>query len=109
MLSKSFSFLAILVRSPTEDENGGFPSEHSPRLVIPAHAGIQVCSSPELAWIPALWQCSEHAFAGMTEHCSYLRIPGSLLNHPRTRILDGAHEGLEGFDNLCFLTSCPSR
>ena len=30
----------------------------SPRLVIPAHAGIQVCCA-ELAWIPA--------FAGMTE------------------------------------------
>jgi hypothetical protein len=29
-----------------------------PRLVIPAKAGIQVCSPPQLAWIPA--------FAGMT-------------------------------------------
>src|SRR3990172_6240524 len=37
----------------------GFPSTWcSPRLVIPAHAGIQVCCA-ELAWIPA--------FAGMTE------------------------------------------
>src|SRR3972149_9616416 len=37
----------------------GFPSTRcSPRLVIPAHAGIQVCCA-ELAWIPA--------FAGMTE------------------------------------------
>src|SRR3990172_6128669 len=37
----------------------GFPSTWcTPRLVIPAHAGIQVCCA-ELAWIPA--------FAGMTE------------------------------------------
>src|SRR3972149_9388211 len=37
----------------------GFPSTWCPpRLVIPAHAGIQVCCA-ELAWIPA--------FAGMTE------------------------------------------
>ena len=42
----------------------GFPSTgRSPRFVIPAHAGIQVCSA-ELAWIPA--------FAGMTP-------PGSLF------------------------------
>src|SRR3989338_8620627 len=37
----------------------GFPSTGCPpRLVLPAHAGIQVCCA-ELAWIPA--------FAGMTE------------------------------------------
>src|SRR3972149_330189 len=34
------------------------PTGCPPRLVIPAHAGIQVCCA-ELAWIPA--------FAGMTE------------------------------------------
>jgi hypothetical protein len=43
----------------------GFSSTScSPRLVIPAHAGIQVCSA-ELAWIPA--------FAGMTEPRRSLR------------------------------------
>ena len=42
----------------------GFPSTwSSPRLVIPAHAEIQVCSA-ELVWIPA--------FAGMTD-------PGALF------------------------------
>ena len=33
-------------------------------FVIPAHAGIQVCSASPIAWIPA--------FAGMTEGCGGL-------------------------------------
>ena len=61
----------------------GFPSAlGSPRLVIPAHAGIQV-SSAELAWIPA--------FAGKTEPRRPVR------SYPRTGIFEGDHEGHEGF------------
>jgi hypothetical protein len=53
------------LRSLTENENAAiFLGTFFPRVVIPAYAGIQVCSSPQLAWIPA--------FAGMTKPCGYL-------------------------------------
>jgi hypothetical protein len=52
-----------------EGKRRGSLSTFPPRLVIPAQAGIQVCSPPPLAWIPALRQRSGHAFAGMTECC----------------------------------------
>ena len=45
----------------------------SPRLVIPAHAGIQVRCPRQLAWIPA--------FAGMTERCGHLKNPNTLSTH----------------------------
>jgi hypothetical protein len=50
----------------------GFPStECAPRLVIPAHAGIQVCCG-ELAWIPAV--------AGMTDPSGlFVLIPSSVF------------------------------
>jgi hypothetical protein len=48
------------LRSPTEDENGGIPlGTVFPQFVIPAHAGIQVCSPPPISL--------DTAFAGMTE------------------------------------------
>src|SRR3972149_3041258 len=56
----------------------GFPSTWCPpRLVIPAHAGIQVCCA-ELAWIPA--------FAGMTEprRASWFSSPNGYFQR-RTR------------------------
>src|SRR3990172_524691 len=61
----------------------GFPSTWCPpRLVIPAHAGIQVCCA-ELAWIPA--------FAGMTEprRASWFSSPNGYFQR--------RHEGHEGF------------
>src|SRR3990172_6864736 len=50
----------------------------SPQFVIPAHAGIQVCSPAQLAWIPA--------FAGMTDP------GGPLRSHPQRGIFEGGHE-----------------
>ena len=34
----------MILRSPTENENGQFPGHDFPSVVIPAQAGIQVCS-----------------------------------------------------------------
>ena len=34
------------LRSPTENESREFPGHDFPSVVIPAHAGIQVCSRP---------------------------------------------------------------
>jgi hypothetical protein len=37
----------MILRTPTEDENGEASRRtFSPGFVIPAHAGIQVCSAP---------------------------------------------------------------
>jgi hypothetical protein len=60
----------MILHSLTEEKIVGFPPRGAPRAVIPAHAGIQVCSA-DLAWIPA--------FAGMTVPDSllvFIRIPG---------------------------------
>jgi hypothetical protein len=60
----------MILRSPAENENGGTSLRtFSPPLVIPAHAGIQVCFPAQLAWIPAC--------AGMTERCGYFSYSGS--------------------------------
>jgi len=70
----------MILRTPTEDENGGTSLRtFSPRLVIPAHAGIQVCFPPQLAWIPAgailsaaegrLWRNAAVTYSG----CSFFR------------------------------------
>src|SRR3990172_10041281 len=68
----------MILRSPAENENAVICFHMcSPRLVIPAHAGIQVCCA-ELAWIPA--------FAGMTEPRRAIR------SHPQTGIFKGGHE-----------------
>ena len=63
----------------------GFPSTWgSPRLVIPAHAGIQVCSA-ELAWIPA--------FAGMTNPGGlFVLIPKQVFSK-ETRRHEGSMKG----------------
>src|SRR3970282_1758656 len=66
----------------------GFPSTWCPpRLVIPAHAGIQFCCA-ELAWIPA--------FAGMTEprRASWSSSPNGYFQR--------RHEGHEGFRRVRF-------
>src|SRR3989337_2988699 len=66
----------------------GFPSTWCPpRLVIPAHAGIQVCCA-ELAWIPA--------FAGMMEprRASWFSSPNGYFRR--------RHEGHEGFRRVRF-------
>ncbi len=51
----TFREMFMSICSSSKDEFGWT----LPRFVIPAHAGIQVCFSDGLAWIPA--------FAGMTE------------------------------------------
>ena len=60
---------------------GPFVRSFFPVIVVPAHAGIQVCSA-ELAWI--------HAFAGMTDG-----KPGGVRYHS-TYIFEGGREGHEG-------------
>ncbi len=52
----------MILHSLMEEKIVEFPPRGASRAVIPAKAGIQVCSA-DLAWIPA--------FAGMT-------VPGSL-------------------------------
>ena len=65
-----------------------------PPVVIPAHAGIQVCSPPRLAWIPAGVYPEPRRRTGMTERCGYLAYSDShSIDHPRTCIFEGViHE-----------------
>jgi hypothetical protein len=64
----------------------GFPStECVPRLVILAHAGIQVCCG-ELAWIPA--------FAGMTDPGGlFVLIPSSVFSKEDTKSTEESRFG----------------
>src|SRR3990172_1062430 len=74
-----------------------FPSTWCPpRLVIPAHAGIQVCCA-ELAWIPA--------FAGMTEprRASWFSSPNGYFQRSTRRT-----RRFRRMIFLNFLTSCSS-
>jgi len=75
----------------------GFSSTScSPRLVIPAHAGIQVCSA-ELAWIPA--------FAGMTGPRRSLRsqiISAQVFSKERTKDMKGSDDNFLTFVRFVF-------
>src|SRR3990172_864108 len=74
----------------------GFPSTGCPpRLVIPAHAGIQVCCA-ELAWIPA--------FAGMTEprRASSFSSPNEYFQRRHGSTLLTTGSGHEGFRRVRF-------
>jgi hypothetical protein len=84
------------LRTPTENENGGISSiPRSPRPVIPAHAGIQVCSA-ELVWIPA--------FAGMTiETGLFVLIRAQVFSKKVTKITT---EEISMKKRIAFLMPC---
>jgi hypothetical protein len=65
------------LRSPTEDENGGIPlGTVFPQFVIPAHAGIQVCSPPPISL--------DTRFRGYDGSGRLAYCGSSLIGHPRS-------------------------
>ena len=65
------------LRTPTEDENGGIPlGTVFPQFVIPAHAGIQVCSPPPISL--------DTRFRGYDGSGRLAYSGSSLIGHPRS-------------------------
>ena len=78
------------LRSPTENESREFPGHDFPSVVIPAHAGIQVCSRPVSLDTRLRGYDGTPALAPLA----------AIIPH---RTFEGAHEGHEGF------AQCASR
>jgi hypothetical protein len=71
------------LRTPTDNESRQFPGHDFPSIVIPAQAGIQVCSRPISL---------DTRFRG---YDGTQPLPRQLLPF-RTRTFEGGHEGHEG-------------